>query len=711
LPKYQPLDINRWTIDGAVWARYAGSMAQGIIRTLFHSEKRASKYGEGAFLRWLGGDPGQVTPGNALQLATVFACARVLAESVATLPLELRAQEGRGTRRAAEHPLYGLLHDLPNPEMTSFDLRMTMQAHLAVWGNAYAQKIPDRAGRWMEIWPLAPNRMSEPVRGPGGELLYEYRESSGQPRTFLQSEILHIRGLSADGLVGYSPISVARRAFDRKLRMEQFEQAFYDNNAQPGAVLKHPGQLSDKAYGRLLESWEGRHKGAENANKVAILEEGLDLASMGVPQSDAQFLESQKFGRSEIAAMFRVPLHMINDLDRATFSNIEHLSMEFVIDTLTPWLVAWEQAIARDLLTPEERKRYYAKHKLQARLRGDNASRSQFYSMGLQWGWFSINDVRELEDLNPIADGDTYFVPLNMVPINQAAKGVGAVPATNPARSYLQAGHGDECMCGACRSEASVSRETRADGTSDADEDLRVARVEMARAMEPVLEDVAARVTRREARDVRKLVDKHLRRRSEDEFLTAMREFYNEFDGVVEDAFRAALLSYARQAMLAASAELGKKSKGLTDELRQFVAEYLASMGDGWAASSRLQVEILLAEAADSGADPAEAIDERLTRWEETKPAKVADRHAFEALNALVIASYRSHGVTVLRWMASGASCPFCLGLSGKVAGIEEYFVTAGTSLFGGGAGDMQVSRNVRHGPLHGGCDCVVVAG
>jgi HK97 family phage portal protein len=687
-------------------------MAQGIIRTLFQSEKRASKYSEGGFLRWLGADAGQVTPGNALQLATVFACVRVIAESIATLPLELRAREGRGTRSAPEHPLYSLLHDLPNPEMTSMDLRMTLQGHAASWGNGYAQKIPDRAGRWIELWPLAPNRMDVPVRAPSGELLYPYTDASGEKRTFRQDEILHIRGLSFDGLVGYSPIGQARRTFDRKLKMEKFENAFYDNGAQPGAVLKHPGQLSDKAYTRLLESWEARHKGAENANKAALLEEGVDIAIMGVPQSDAQFLESQKFTRSEIAGLFRVPSHMINDLERATFSNIEHLSLEFVIDTLMPWLVAWEQAIARDLLTPDERKRYYAKHKLQARLRGDNASRSQFYSTGLQWGWFSINDVRELEDLNPIPDGDTYFVPMNMLPIDQAAKGVGAVPAaTSPARSYLQAGHGEECTCGACRGEASVSRETRADGTSDEDEDLRVSRVEMARAMEPVLEDIALRMSRREVRDVRRLVDKHLRKRSSDEFVDALRQLYNEFDGVVEDAFRAALLSYARQAMLAASAELGKKSPGLTNELREFVGEYLAAMGDGWAASSRQQIEILLSEAADSGADPAEVIDERLTRWEETKPAKVADRHAFEALNALVIASYRHHEVTVLRWMASGASCPFCLQLSGKVAGIEEYFVAAGTSMFGGAAGDMTVSRNVRHGPLHGGCDCVVVAG
>ncbi len=653
-----------------------------------------------------------MTPDNAMQIAAVLACARVLAESVAMLPLELRAREGRGSRAATEHPVYSLLHDLPNPEMTSAEMRMALMGHLTTWGNAYCQKIPDRAGRWVELWPLAPNRI-EVKRAPDGALVYEYQEGTGRRRVLAAADVLHVRGLSGDGLIGYSPVGVARRTFERKQAMEQFEAGFYANGAQPGVVLKHPGTLSDKAYSRLLESWEARHKGPSNANKAALLEEGMDVVAMGVPQADAQFLDSQKLTRAEIAGLFRVPSHMINDLDRATFSNIEQMSLEFVIYTLTPWLVLWEQAIARDLLAPDERKRFYAKHKVQALLRGDNASRAAFYSTGLQWGYFSINDVRELEDLGPVANGDTNFVPLNMAPLAQAVQGQADANAVRAAFGDHGDDHAGGCTCGAHRSLSTVDSERRAEDEPDADalEDLRVGRVEMARAMEPVLLDIAGRVTRREVRDVRKLVDKHLRKRSADEFLDELRTFYLEFDDVVADGFRAALLSYARQAMLAASAELGKKSKGLTDELRAFVGEYLASMGNGWAASSRTQIEIVLSEALEAGEDPAAALDERLTRWEESKPEKVADRHAFEGLNALMIASYAAYSITRLRWLASGASCPFCQQLSGKVAGIEEHFVGAGTTLNGGAdAAPMTISRNVRHGPLHGGCDCVVVA-
>lgn len=658
-----------------------------------------------------------VTPDSALQIGAALACTRVVAESVMMLPLEMRAREGRGTRRATELPLFSMLHDLPNPEMTAAEFRMTLQGHLVTWGNAYAQKVPDRSGRWIELWPLAPNRMRA-LRAPDGTLVYEYREVSGQQRVFRAQEIMHVRGLGFDGLTGYSMIALARRTFSRKLSMEQFEAAFWANGAQPGSVLKHPTTLSDKAYKRLLESWENRHMGPRNANRVAILEEGLDVASIGIPQSDAQFLESQKMTRTEIAGLFRVPSHMINDLDRATWSNVEQMGIEFVTFALLPWLVLWEQAISRDMLTPPERTRYYAKHKIQALMRGDNPSRSAFYTAGLQWGWLSINDVRELEDMNPVQNGDTYFVPLNMAPLDQAVKGVQlAASATTPNRDASAAAiveaarfdacdHGDGCTCGR---EHPQGQETRA-ADDDPVEELRLTRVEMARAMEPVLEDIAKRLTGREVRDVRRLVDKHLRKRADDEFLAAVAALYNEFGSVVVDGFRAALLSYARQAMLAASAELGVKSPGLTEELRTFVDEYLANMGNGWAASSRTQIGIVLDEAVAAGLDPATAVEERLTRWEETKPGKTADRHAFEGLNAFVIASYGIHQITRIRWAASGTSCPFCRQLNGRVIGIEEAFIEEGTELDGGDAGPMVVRHRVRSGRLHGGCDCVIVA-
>ena len=680
----------------------------GFLTSLLQYNTR-STINDAEIVRVLRGDNGTVTTGSAMQIATVFTCVRILAESVMMLPLEIRQRTADGgSRRATEHPAFPLLHDLSNSEMTAAEVRQTAMGHLAQWGNAYLQKIPDNAGRWMQLWPLRPDRMTV-NRGPDGELIYQYRNSSERNLVFKSWEIMHVRGLSPDGLIGYSPIGVARRTFDTQARMDQYQDAFYANGARPGMLLKHPGKLSDKAYARLLASWEERHQGAVNANRLAILEEGMAAEDVGIPQNDAQFLESKKFSRAEICALFRVPAHMANDMESATFASLEQTSLEFVLYTLTPWLVLWEQAIARDLLTAAERRTYYAKHKLQGLLRGDNASRSAFYSTGLQWGYFSINDVRGFEDINPVEGGDTYFVPLNMVPLEQAAQGQGA-PTASPSLASVRAAaehmHADGCTCGAQRAQAPTLRADE-DGEQ---ETLRQSRVEMARAMLPVLEDIATRTVRREVRDVRKLADKHLRKRSNDDFLAAVAAFYADYNLVVEENFRAALLSYARQAMLAAAAELGKKPKGVTDALRQFVTDYLATLGSGWAGSSRTQLEIVVSEALAANLDPADQVEERLTRWEETKPGKAADRQAFEALNAFVLVSYGAYGITRYRWVASGESCPFCRQLSGQTAGLEEFIVSAGTTLNGGDAGPMTISRNIRHGPLHGGCDCVVQA-
>lgn len=430
-----------------------------------------SSLSEVALLQMLRGDGDTpVTPASSLRLAVVFSCTRVLAESLAMLPLELMQQDGRNRQPATGHPLYSILKLLPNPEMTSAEVRMTAMGHLATWGNAYLQIIYDNAGRRRELWPLRPDRM-EVRRSQAGELEYVYQRDAGQ-LIFAAWEIMHVRGLSPDGLVGYSPVALARRTFERKAEMEQYEQAFYANSARPDLVLKYPKALSDKARANVLESWEGRHQGPGRAGRAALLEEGLDVTTVGIPQTDAQFLESQKFTRSEIAALFRVPLHMINDLDRATFSNIEEQAQEFIDYTLGPWLVLWQQAISRDLLTPSERGRYYAHFKTQALLRGNHAARAAFYSSMVQLGALSPNDVRELEDLNPVPNGDQYLVPLNMQPLGDVGKETGSEPPASADQ--------------ASRSAADV--------------------------MTPLLADVARRITSRIANDVQSRGAKELRK-------------------------------------------------------------------------------------------------------------------------------------------------------------------------------------------------------
>jgi len=642
-------------------------------------------------LRGLIRGDGPVTPSSAMQIAAVFACVRVLSESLASLPLIFYERQERSKKRATNHPVYRLLHDLPNPEHTSVEMRMMMQGHLATWGNAYAQIVYDRRAQVLELWPLRPDCMTVERLLPDLTLRYRYSSVEYGTVDFEWYEILHLRGLGFDGLLGYSPIRLMERTLGVSNKLELYGDKFYDNGARPGLMLKHPGKLSQQAFTRLLSSWEARHQGVENAHRVAILEEGLDVATVGIPPQDAQFLETNKFQRTQIASIFRVPPHMIGDLERATFSNIEQQSIEFVTFTLAPWLAIWEQAIARDLLSPAERERYFAEFLVDGLLRGDTGSRYQAYQSAITTGWMTPNEAREKENLNPMDGGDTLLQPLNMAP-------AGTPPQPSPDKGGSQ-----------------TKRELRAeDGATDEEaqrqQGLLEAKTKLHGAMQPLFQDVAKRVVRREVADLRRAVDKHLRKRSLADFRTWLRQFYDEFPAVLSEAFGALMASYAGQAMTAAAAELGQDDPGVADELRKFIDDYLAAMANGHVAASRRQVEALLNDAQADGADPADYIEQRLDGWEASRPEAMARRQAVEAGNALAIAAYGLLGVQYLRWMATGSSCNACRSLSGKIVGIAGYFVMGGEYLDGGEEGQMLVRRNTRHGPIHDGCDCVVMA-
>lgn len=405
----------------------------GLISRLLQPETRSalSDY-QMETLLLNGGGVGSVTPANALRISTVLACVRVLAESLASLPLILYVRGKRGKFRAYRHPLFSLLRDLPNPEMTSVGMRMTLHGHLVTWGNAYAQIVRNGRGEVLEIWPFRPDRV-QIYRQKDGLLWYYYHpyEDPSDPDVrnpnnwYRKDEIMHLQGLGFDGIYGYSVIAMARQSLELAGNAELFGSKFFQNGARPGIILKHPGRLSDKAYERLLQSWESRHQGVSNANRAAILEEGIDVKEIGIPPQDAQFLETRKFQRSEIAALFRVPPHMVGDLERATFSNIEQQGIEFVTYALRVWLTIWEQTIFRDLLSVTERRNYFARHALTDLLRGDTAARYAGYASGLANGWLSINDVREMEDMNEIDGGDQYLRPLNLTPISTTTNDIG----------------------------------------------------------------------------------------------------------------------------------------------------------------------------------------------------------------------------------------------------------------------------------------------
>ena len=301
-------------------------------------------------------------------------------------------------------------------------------SHLLLYGNAYAQIIRDGAGRVVALYPLLPNKM-EVWRDARGELYYTYTRSTDENPNFdkygtvtlSKEDVLHIPGLAYDGLVGMSPIAMAKNAVGMSIACEEYGASFFANGAHPGGVLEHPGVLKDP--GKVRDSWQAAYGGSKNAGKVAVLEEGMKYQQIGIPPEEAQFLETRKFQISEIARLYRVPLHLIGDLEHSTFSNIEQQSLEFVKYTLQPWVVRWEQAMTKSLLLPAEKQDYFIKLNVDGMLRGDYQSRMTGYATARQNGWLSANDIREMEDLNPIPEeegGNLYLINGNMTKLKDA---------------------------------------------------------------------------------------------------------------------------------------------------------------------------------------------------------------------------------------------------------------------------------------------------
>lgn len=403
----------------------------GILSSVFRSRDKPNDRTSGsAYTFFMGGSTAgkAVTERSAMQMTAVYSCVRILSEAIAGLPLQFyKYTESGGKEKAVDHPLYFLLHDEPNPEMTSFVFRETLMTHLLLWGNAYAQIIRNGRGEVIALYPLMADRMSV-NRDSNGQLYYEYTVYSDDAPTVKGStvrlaptDVLHIPGLGFDGLVGYSPIAMAKNAIGMAIACEEYGAKFFANGAAPSGVLEHPGTIKDPS--RVRESWQSTFGGSSNANKVAVLEEGMKYTPISISPEQAQFLETRKFQIDEIARIFRIPPHMVGDLEKSSFSNIEQQSLEFVKYTLDPWVARWEQAMVRSLLSAEDKKRYFIKFNVDGLLRGDYQSRMNGYAIGRQNGWMSANDIRKLENLDRISEeegGDLYLINGNMTKLKDA---------------------------------------------------------------------------------------------------------------------------------------------------------------------------------------------------------------------------------------------------------------------------------------------------
>ncbi|MGI6497555.1 MAG: phage portal protein [Oscillospiraceae bacterium] len=404
----------------------------GILQGIFKARDKPKDSLGGSRYSFFFGSTSAGKPVNehtAMQMTAVYSCVRILSETLAGLPLHVyRYNDSGGKEKNLKHPLYKLLHDEPNPEMTSFAFRETLMSHLLLWGNAYAQIIRNARGEVIALYPLMPNKMAVD-RDSKGRLFYLYSRTSddaptlgGDSQVYLApSDVLHIPGLGFDGLIGYSPIAMAKNAVGLAIATEEYGAKFFANGAAPGGVLEHPGTIKDP--GKVKESWNTAYQGSQNAHRVAVLEEGMKYQPIGISPEQAQFLETRKFQINEIARIFRVPPHMLADLEKSSFSNIEQQSLEFVKYTLDPWVVRWEQSMCRALLMESEKPTVFIKFNVDGLLRGDYVSRMNGYATARQNGWMSANDIRELENLDRIPaelGGDLYLINGAMTKLQDA---------------------------------------------------------------------------------------------------------------------------------------------------------------------------------------------------------------------------------------------------------------------------------------------------
>lgn len=366
---------------------------------------------------------------SALNFSPVWQAVRIISETVATLPIHVYRREPGGRRRADDLMVADLLRWEPNPEMTASQFREAWTAHALTWGNGYAEIERDSQGRAIRLWLLTPNTVTV-TRDLNGNLIYVYRHETGPQVVLAQSDVLHLPGPGFDGVVGYSVIAKARESIGLGLACEQFGASMFGSGARPSGILEHPGRLSDDARARLRGDFERLHSGIDNAHRVAVLEEGLKWSQTSIPPDDAQFLQTRAYQIEEIARWFNIPVSKLRVKDGGSYASLEQENSAFLSECLRPWLVRIEQEIRRKLLT--ESSALYVEHNVDGLLRTDLASRYQAYSIGRNWGWLSVNEVRALEQLEPVEGGDTYMMPMNMMPMGTQPGPVAPAGGSSP---------------------------------------------------------------------------------------------------------------------------------------------------------------------------------------------------------------------------------------------------------------------------------------
>jgi HK97 family phage portal protein len=656
-----------------------------------------------------------ITVQTALNLSAVWAAVRVLTDAVAVLPNQTFERETRGKNLATDHHLYRLLKLRPNPVMTAFNYYEVEMLHLATWGNFYAEKQFNGRGEVVGLWPLRPDK-TKPVLSADGMTKNYVTQIDGQKFEIPGDRVTHTLGLGFDGLVGLSVIALARKSLALTSAAEVFGLSFFASGAKIQGVLTHPQSLGEEATKALRESWEMLHNGMTNPHRIAVLEEGLSFEKIGVPPDDAQFLSTREFQISEIARWFKVPPHMIGDMSNATFSNIEQQSLDFLRNTLLPWLRRIEMTINHDVFPEADQEEFFAEFNIDGFLRGDSAARGKFYQDLFGVGSITPNEVRAMENKNPIDGGDETFVPLNFVPLSAAE------PLAMQALEEPEPEPDDDPDAGLDPEEDDEEAEENAAPLSADARDL-IAREEarerrqanairMREAAAQVVLPLMLKQSRKslapEIAEIRRQLSLAFDERGAPEFESWVRDFYESYGAEITRQFTALLRSYSRMIFDAVGEEVTEVEQ--TPELEVFLADYAESFGNRWAVQSQNELLKIL---RDSPADEVAAdIEERVAGWEATRPGKHSKEETYRGSNAIARAAYVALNVLVVRWSTQGATCPLCNTMAGRSAPSSGTFLERGDQVEpdDDSQGPLIVQSRVSHPPLHRGCDCILTA-
>lgn len=639
---------------------------------------------------------------TALKYSAVYGCVRIISETIASLPLNVYTRLERGKEKNTNHNLYRILHTQPNEEMSSFLWREMMLAQILLWGNHYSQIIRDGYNRVLELWALLPERMKVERRQSDKKRIYRYQPASGSQIIFEENDILHIPGLSFDGLVGKSPLSWYREQIGLGLAMEEYSSRFFSEGMHAGGVFTTPNKLKQTTYDRLKEELKKKYTGLKKAHGTIIFEEGLKFDKMSINPNDAQLLESKKFQLEEIARIFRVPLHLLQNLDRGTFNNIEHQSISFVVHTIRPWLVRTEQSMNIKLFAEYEQDKNFAEFVVDALLRGDTTARFEAYTKGIQNAVYSPNDVLEMENRNPYEGGDKHFIQLNMQPVEQIGEFM---------RGRAIEIKGDEIRMLPKETENTleIEREKRAIRSAKA-------RSRLAKSYKGLFENVITRLVKREKVDILNIAKKTLGERDAQIFNSEIDDYYKKHVDFVRKHTKPVFNTYAEAISLEAAEEIGYdlklESKRFADDVRieKFMEEYQESFNGRYTKENERVIREIVAKALKENKDPLEALEMEFNHWEEKKPEIVSTKETIKMASAISILVYKFAGIRKLIWRNTGRkTCVYCQNLDGKVVGIEETFIPAGLNYNPKGAdGSMKIVGPRMHPPLHRGCMCMI---